>query len=221
MSNGASSTGGGETQGQQQQQGQQGGGNTGTGQQQQGQGQGQQQNQQQGQQRETPATYDEWYNTLPADHKKLIDEHTTGLRNTVTATRKERGELETQLREISSKLKDVPDLQQRVDKLADSERTATRRADFYEAAPKESLRPDMLRAAFVVAQADGYFDEKTGAIDWKKFKADQPGFFAEQQQQQRRGPVNGGQQRHGATNQQLSGREIMNRRLRGEPVEEG
>ena len=101
-------------------------------------------------------TFEAWQETLPAEHKALIDDHTKGLRNALQSERDGRKDLEKQLRDLAKKAEAGSDAQTQLTKLADDLQSADRKADFYEAAHTAGVKN--LKLAYTVAVSDEMFD---------------------------------------------------------------
>jgi hypothetical protein len=125
-----------------------------------------------------PATWDEALATLPEPVRALYDAHTTGLRNTVQATRQERDALSGQLTALTKALgKDTPEQAKALlAEMAGQIEATGRRAAFYEEAGKPEIGCANPKAAFLVAQADGLFDTR-GNVNWAALKTAAPELF--------------------------------------------
>lgn len=125
-----------------------------------------------------PATWDEFLQGQPDEIKALYESHTTGLRNTVAATRQERDALNARLADITKALgKDPEEAKRLLEEMSSDLETATRRATFTE----EAIRPEIgcanPKAAWLVAQAEGLFDSR-GNPNWDAIKTSAPELFA-------------------------------------------
>jgi len=127
---------------------------------------------------DTPATWDAALATLPESVRALYESHTTGLRNTVTATRSERDALAGRLADLTKALgKDTPEEARRLLAEMTSELEVTnRRAAFYEEAGKPEIGCSNPKAAFLVATADELFDRR-GNVNWQGLKEAAPELF--------------------------------------------
>ena len=125
-----------------------------------------------------PANWDEVLATLAEPVRALYDAHTTGLRNTVQATRQERDALSGQLAALTKALgKETPEAAKAVlSEMASELEAANRRASFAEEAGKPEIGCTNPKAAFAIAQADGLFD-KRGAVNWPALKTAAPELF--------------------------------------------
>lgn len=126
---------------------------------------------------EKPANWEAYLATLPDDLKGLYETHTTGLRNTVQATRQERDALSRQLADITKALgKDPSEAKRLLEQMSADLDSARLRADFYEAAGRPEIGCQNPRVAFLVAQDLGVIDGK-GRVNWETLKAQAPELF--------------------------------------------
>ena len=107
----------------------------------------------------TPRTWETVIAGLSETDRALYEQHITGLRNTVQATRQERDALQQQLGELTSELD-----------------TSRRRGDFLEAAVRPEIGCSNPGAAFVIAQSQGLFDAR-GNPNWDAIKQAVPELF--------------------------------------------
>lgn len=126
----------------------------------------------------TPATWDEALAALPEPVRALYDAHTTGLRNTVQATRAERDQLAGKLSDLAKALgKDTPDAAKAaMAEMAAQIEASNRRAAFYEEAGKPEIGCANAKAAFALATAEGLFDNR-GNVNWAALKEAAPELF--------------------------------------------
>ena len=130
-----------------------------------------------GQQSQSVPTYATLYESLDEAQRGLIDQHITGLKNTVAATRTERDALSQQMADITKALGKNPEEAKRLlDEMSKSLDLANQRAAFAE----EAIRPEIgcanPRAALAVAQNDKLFDRR-GNPDWTAIKQAAPELF--------------------------------------------
>ena len=125
-----------------------------------------------------PRTWDTVLASLPEADRALYEAHTTGLRNTVQATRQERDALQQQLGELTKALgKNDPEAAKALLAQMTAELdTSRRRADFLEAAVRPEIGCSNPGAAFAIAQAQGLFDAR-GNPNWDAIKAAVPELF--------------------------------------------
>lgn len=136
---------------------------------------GQQNNQQQSNQ-QTTKTWDEVLKELPAETKALYEQHITGLKNTVQATRDERKTLEDQLKDLKSKAEKDSDLEKSLNETLKKMEASNKRADFVEQAIKPEIGCRNIKTAYAVAlQYDLY--KKNGDPDWEAIKKETPESF--------------------------------------------
>ena len=126
---------------------------------------------------EKPANWEAYLATLPDEAKGLYETHTTGLRNTVQATRQERDALSRQLADITKALgKDPSEAKRLLEQMSADLDSARLRADFYETAGRPEIGCQNPRVAFLVAQDLGAIDSK-GRVNWETLKQQAPELF--------------------------------------------
>ena len=86
-----------------------------------------------------PASFDEWVKAQPPEVVALLDDHVTGLRNTVQATRRERDDLAKQLREAAKGLEQGSEARKALEAMTAQVEAAEVRAAFYEDAAKPEI----------------------------------------------------------------------------------
>ena len=124
-----------------------------------------------------PASWEAYLEGLPANVKTLYEAHTTGLRNSVQATRQERDALSQQLAGITKALgKDPVEAKRLIETMAADLESARMRADFFEAAGKPEIGCSNPRMAMLMAQEIGAIDAK-GRINWDAVKQAAPELF--------------------------------------------
>ena len=125
-----------------------------------------------------PRTWDTVLASLPEADRALYEAHTTGLRNTVQATRQERDALQQQLGELTKALgKNDPEAAKALLAQMTAELdTSRRRADFLEAAVRPEIGCSNPGAAFAIAQSQGLFDAR-GNPNWDAIKQAVPELF--------------------------------------------
>lgn len=124
---------------------------------------------------ETPALkWEDWLATQPDNIKSLIDGHTTGLKSALQSERGTRGTLEKQLKDLQAKAEKGSDLERQLGEINSQLAQENTRGEFYEAA--HAAGATNLRAAYVLAKADGLIDER-GKFRLDDIKARYPEFF--------------------------------------------
>ncbi|HPS41364.1 MAG TPA: hypothetical protein PK040_02085 [Anaerolineaceae bacterium] len=108
--------------------------------------------------------------------KALYEGHTTGLRNSVAAARKERDDLSKLLKEATKQAQDGSELQKQLTQIGAQLEMAERRATFAEEAIRPEIGCSNAKAAFLIAQADDLF-KKDGSPDWEGIKRAAPELF--------------------------------------------
>jgi hypothetical protein len=123
-----------------------------------------------------PIVFEDWIKVQDATVVAAYTEHTSGLQNTVKATRKERDDLSKQIATLTAQAAKGSDLEKSLQDLQMQLEAASRRASFAEDAVKPEIGCSNPKAAFAIAQADGLFN-KSGAPDWASIKAAAPELF--------------------------------------------
>jgi hypothetical protein len=123
-----------------------------------------------------PIKFDEWINAQPAEVVAAYQEHTTGLQNTVKATRKERDDLSKQIATLTAQAAKGSELEKSLQDLQGQLEATNRRASFAEDAGRPEIGCSNPKAAFAIAQAENLFT-RTGAPDWNAIKAAAPELF--------------------------------------------
>jgi hypothetical protein len=125
------------------------------------------------------ATFNDWYGSLTDEQKKLANparEHFDRLYQTVRTVREERDTFQTQLKEVTKKMKEGSEERVTLEELSSKLDEANQRADFYEEAPSHKcLNP---KAAYALALSSKLIDSKKG-IDWKTLETEAPELFGE------------------------------------------
>jgi len=126
----------------------------------------------------TPASWESVLETLDDSTRALYDQHVTGLRNTVQATRQERDALKARVDAIVQGLdgQEPEAIKKQLTGLQGELQTANQRASFYEEAGQAEIACRNPRAAFLVAQAENLFDSR-GNPDWNAIKTAAPELF--------------------------------------------
>lgn len=124
---------------------------------------------------ETPVKWEDWLAQQSDDIKTLIDGHTTGLKSALQSERGTRSQLERQLRDMQAKAEKGSDLERQLGEINSQLAQENTRGEFYEAA--HAAGATNLRAAYLLAKADGLIDEK-GKFRMDDIKARYPEFFA-------------------------------------------
>jgi hypothetical protein len=133
--------------------------------------------QEDGQQAQAPANFEEWLKSQPDAVQHLYNEHTTGLRNTVQATRRERDDLAKQVKEALTKAEKGSELEKSLSELSTKLELAERRASFAEEAARPEIGCVNSRLAWLVAVDSDLFT-RNGQPDWAAIRAAAPELFA-------------------------------------------
>lgn len=122
-------------------------------------------------------TFDKFLEVQGDEVKSLYETHTTGLMNTVKATRQERDDLAKELKSLAKKIDVDSEAGKQVGELQARLQAAEKKANFLELAAKQGVkRPS---AAFAIANAENLFLED-GSPDWNKIKESVPELFSQQ-----------------------------------------
>ncbi len=143
-------------------------------QQQQGDQNQQQQNQQQ--QAQQIESFEAWLGEQPDDVKAAYEQHVTGLKNTVTATRNERDDLKKQLQDLAKRAEKGSEAEKQLQNALSKIEIVERKANFME----DALRPEIgcknPRTAYALATAEDLFTRQ-GTPDWAAIKEAAPELF--------------------------------------------
>ncbi len=110
----------------------------------------------------------------PKEVQALYEADVAGLKNTVSATRTERDNLATQIKELTKAAGKGTELETKLTELSASLESANRKADFMEQAPAMECKNP--KAAYALMLADNLVDRK-GQPDWPAIKAAAPELF--------------------------------------------
>jgi hypothetical protein len=124
----------------------------------------------------SPIKFDEWLATADAAVKAAYEEHVTGLKATVKATRDERDGLAKQIKELSTKAEKGSELEKTLTEFGAKLEIAEKRASFFEDAVRPGIDCRNPKAAYALAVTDNLFDRK-GSPDWAALKAAAPELF--------------------------------------------
>jgi hypothetical protein len=118
--------------------------------------------------------FNSWLESQDENTRKLVNERFSKLESTVKATRQERNELSTALKDISKKAEHGTDLEKSLTELGDRLTKAERKAIFLEMMiPEGCTKPSV---AYSIAIAENLFKDD-GTPDMKKIKEVIPEFF--------------------------------------------
>jgi len=125
---------------------------------------------------EQPIQFDVWLGQQDEKVKAAYEEHVTGLKNTVKATREERDQFAKELRDAAGKVAKGSEAEKALNDMAAKYEVAERRASFYEEATRPEIGCRNPKVAFALAVADDLFDKK-GIPNWTAIKAAAPELF--------------------------------------------
>jgi hypothetical protein len=120
--------------------------------------------------------FDEWLGSQPAEVKAAYEEHTTGLRNAVLATRAERDADRKQVQELLKKAEKGSEAEKLLTEMQAKAEASERRAAFLESAMQPGIDCKNPRAALAIALAGDHFNRQ-GVPDWNAIKAEAPELF--------------------------------------------
>jgi len=123
-----------------------------------------------------PIKFDEWLPKQPKEIQAAFEEHVTGLKNTVKATRDERDGLAKQIKDLLPKAEKGSELEKSLIEFAGKLDAAEKRAAFFEDAIKPGIDCRSPKAAFILAVAENLFDRR-GAPDWDALRKSYPELF--------------------------------------------
>jgi hypothetical protein len=127
-------------------------------------------------QSETPASFESWLETQDEQVKGLYEQHTSGLKNAVKATRDERDALAREIKDLMPKAEKGSELEQKLTLTLERLEQAEKRSLFLESAAAPEIGCSNPKAAWLIAQADELFDRR-GNPDWAAIKAAAPELF--------------------------------------------
>ena len=123
-----------------------------------------------------PIKFAEWLASQDEAVKTAYEEHITGLKATVKATRDERDGLAKQIKDLLPKAEKGSELEKSLTEFGAKLEAAEQRASFFEDAVRPGIDCRNPRVAYALAVADNLFDRK-GAPDWTTLKAAAPELF--------------------------------------------
>lgn len=123
-----------------------------------------------------PIKFDEWLASQDEAVRTAYEEHITGLKATVRATRDERDGLAKQIKDLLPKAEKGSELEKSLTEFGAKLEAAERRAAFMEDAIKPGIDCRNPKAAFALAMADNLFT-RSGAPDWKAIQEVAPELF--------------------------------------------
>lgn len=126
------------------------------------------------QQAAQPLNFERWIAEQPEEVRGLVDTQLDRLKTALDSERTARTSLDKQLKAISKQAGDDTALKAQIDKLAEDNREAGSKAEFYEAAHGAGVRN--LRLAWVAAKEMGLMED--GKVDFAKLKEVAPELFA-------------------------------------------
>lgn len=123
-----------------------------------------------------PESFEAWLDAQPAEVKELYDQHVSGLKNTVAATRQERDNLKGEVQRALKQAEKGSELEKTLNETLLKLESTERRASFLEDAMKPEIGCSNPRVAYALAVAENLFT-RTGAPDWQSLKDTAPELF--------------------------------------------
>lgn len=117
--------------------------------------------------------FDAFYKALPEDHRKLVDDHVSGLKSAHERVKTERTELKGQIAELQ-KTAD-PELKSKFEGLQSTLAAQEARTRFYESPAAVRFRNPV--SAYATAHAGGYLNDDGSLKDSAKFEETFPELF--------------------------------------------
>lgn len=121
-------------------------------------------------------SFEAFLDKQPAEVRSLYESHTTGLKSALANERKSNKELAAELKTLAQKAEKGSELERQLSEYAVKAEAAERRAVFAEDAIRPEIGCSNVKAAFLIAQADGLF-KKDGSPDWEAVRAAAPELF--------------------------------------------
>ena len=121
-----------------------------------------------------PITWEAFIGSQDETIQGLYRSDVEGLKNTVTATRKERDTMADELRDAAGKLEKGSDAETKLTDMVTKLEATEKRLMFAETAPKQGCTN--IKAAYLLAENDNLFDRK-GNPDWVAIKEAGPELF--------------------------------------------
>lgn len=129
-----------------------------------------------GNQAQTFESFGKFIEKQPDEVKALYEKETSGLKNTVQATRQERDDLAKQIKELLPKAEKGSDVEKTLNETLGKLEAAERRATFAEQALQPGIDCKNIKAAYALAVSDDLFDRK-GLPNWDAIKKEAPELF--------------------------------------------
>lgn len=124
----------------------------------------------------TYETFDAYLAKQPEPIRKLYEVHSTGLLNSVKATRDERDNALKLIKELTPKAEKGSEMETALKDLTGKLEAADKRANFAEEAIKPEIGCTNVKAAFAIATSEELFD-KRGLPNWDAIKKTAPELF--------------------------------------------
>lgn len=128
-------------------------------------------------QSQLPETWNAFMEVQPEQIRALFESHEKGLKSAYEAEKRQRKDLEIQIKDLSSKMKVGSDERVQLEQVSAQLATASERADFFEEGARSEVGCTNLGLAWLAIQARKEDFVKRGRIDWPNFKAAYPQLF--------------------------------------------
>jgi len=126
-----------------------------------------------------PLTWDTWHGALEKKKKKLIEEHTTGLRNALDIERNGKKELEKQLKAVQAKAEKGSEFEKQLADTLSALGQERRQRVFTESAM--AAKATDVKLLWLAASSDKLVDDE-GKADFENLKKQYPQLFQQKQQ---------------------------------------
>lgn len=123
-----------------------------------------------------PENFEVWLANQEEPVKKLYEEHVTGLKNTVKATREERDTFKKQLEGALKEAEKGSNLERSISETLTKLEVAEKRAAFFEDAIRPEIGCKNPKVAYALAVSENLFS-RSGHPDWDAIKASAPELF--------------------------------------------
>ena len=122
---------------------------------------------------ETPASFEEWLGTQDESIQALFEAHVAGLKSALVSERKSRGNLEKEVRKLSTQSSQGENVAKELSSLTEKLEESSLRLAFYESAPADLVNPKL---GFIAARESNLLQEG-GSVDWGRLKTEYPQLF--------------------------------------------
>jgi len=127
-----------------------------------------------------PSKFEKWMEDQPEDVKTMFEEHVTGLKTALQSERDGRKDDLKKLRELEKQAETGSDLGRQLAEMTKSMKDMELRTKFIESAGVAGVKANLVKAAYLTANADGLVSEDK--IDFEGLKTKYPDFFGSEPQ---------------------------------------